>query len=200
MPAPLQFYKALFCLHLAVKIIEIMYKWQRGWGLTPAHKQLGKYWKCSSWMLEIGVRCLGYVRPWVPVPALRRWDRRNRNSPLSLATKCFQGQSGLQEICLKKIKQNKCIFCLFESSSSSSLLLLFTFTYLGCVCAIAHVWRSEDNLWESVLSTMWVLKITLRSSGLVARELTYWTILSCVILCFNILGGRGKPACLMGIY
>lgn len=24
------------------------------------------------------------------------------------------------------------------------------------MCAKMHVWRSEDNLWESVLSTMWV--------------------------------------------
>ena len=41
-------------------------------------------------------------------------------------------------------------------------------------CATACVWRSEDNLWQSVLSPLiWVLGIELRSSGLAASPFTF---------------------------
>lgn len=55
-----------------------------------------------------------------------------------------------------------------------------------CVCSKAHVWRSEDNLWESTLSFCHMdSRDPCSSSGLVASSLTHWAIsqiLFCLIL------------------
>lgn len=56
------------------------------------------------------------------------------------------------------------------------------YLWMYCVCVYRRtccgicMWRSENNLLESVLSfyTMWVWRIELRLSGLVARTLTPW--------------------------
>lgn len=52
---------------------------------------------------------------------------------------------------------------------------LCLFIWGGDAHAIAHVWRSEDNLEESVLSLNYVGPgIQLRSSGLIASFFTCW--------------------------
>lgn len=43
-------------------------------------------------------------------------------------------------------------------------------------CLSVCVWKSEDNLGELVLSTMWVLGVTFKSLELVARSFIRWAI------------------------
>lgn len=49
-------------------------------------------------------------------------------------------------------------------------LLLVCMYMLGKEHATAHMWRPQDSLWTPVLSTMWVLRIKLRPSDLMATS------------------------------
>lgn len=68
------------------------------------------------------------------------------------------------------------------------------FVYVcACVCAVAPVWRSEDSLKDSVLSTVCIPRIQLLSSDLVARVFTLLEHLhSCGNFFFFIVVLRGK--------
>ena len=54
-----------------------------------------------------------------------------------------------------------------------------TFLYMLCAClgTKVHVWRSEDNFQESVITTMWIWKIKFRESCLTVSRFTCWAIL-----------------------
>lgn len=43
-----------------------------------------------------------------------------------------------------------------------------------CGGACIHTWKSEHNLWEPILSSMYILGMVLRLSGLVAGAFTHW--------------------------
>lgn len=66
-------------------------------------------------------------------------------------------------------------------------LFACVFIYLVCVCILAHVyvwrWKRPFESWFS-LSTMWILEIEFRLSGLVYVDPTHWPLLP---LFFNTL-------------
>lgn len=64
-----------------------------------------------------------------------------------------------------------------------SFFKIITFIYMCMyvyVC-ITRMWRSQDNFWASVLSTMWVLGTQLWLSGLVANVFTLCAIISLML-------------------
>lgn len=50
--------------------------------------------------------------------------------------------------------------------------------------ATVNVWRSEDDLWELVISTMWVLQIKLKLLGLAVSTLTHGASSLTPFFCF----------------
>lgn len=68
--------------------------------------------------------------------------------------------------------------CCLPNRHSSPLLIFFFLTFIILyVCGgRGYVWRSEDNLWQSSPSTMWILGIELGLPGVTARAFPQWTI------------------------
>lgn len=62
----------------------------------------------------------------------------------------------------------------------------------NCICVSAHMWKSEDKLWDQISqSTTWAWEIKLGSSGLVVTNSTHWSSTHFHFIWFWLQGNTG---------